>query len=247
MDHLGAAIGPILASLFLLAWPGELRTLFLLTIIPGVVLMVLLIVGLRETPVVSAAKEPPRLTLRGFDWNFRVYLLALVLFTLGNSSDAFLLVRAGELGVSTPLLPILWCVFHIAKSSGNLLGGRLVDRIGPRAPILGGWFLYAGVYIAFGLANAAWQVWALFLAYAVFYALTEPAEKTLVAQLAGPERKGLAFGWYNFAIGVAALPSSLLFGWLYERFGPLAAFGWGAGLALVAALLLASIRSESKP
>ena len=92
-----------------------------------------------------------------------------------------------------------------------------------------GWFIYAGVYLAFALATAAWHAWAFFLVYAVFYALTEPAEKTLVANLVGPERKGLAFGWYNFAIGIAALPSSLIFGVLYEEFGPLVAFGWGVG------------------
>ncbi len=93
-----------------------------------------------------------------------------------------------------------------------MLAGRLVDRIGPRVPIFLGWLGYAAVYLAFGLATVAWHAWACFLCYAVVYALTEPAEKTLIANLAGAERKGLAFGWYNFAIGVAALPSSLIFG-----------------------------------
>ena len=97
------------------------------------------------------------------------------------------------------------------------------------------------VYIAFGLATTAWEAWALFLCYALFYGLTEPAEKTLVANLVGVERKGLAYGWYNFAIGIATLPASLIFGALYQRFGPLAAFGCGAGLALVAAVLLMGV------
>jgi MFS family permease len=244
MDHLGAAIGPVLATLFLFGWPDALRPLFLLTIIPGVVLMGLLLFALHETPTVGGVKEPPRLTLAPFGRNFRVYLIALVLFTLGNSSDAFLLVRAGELGVPTALLPMLWCVFHVVKSAGNLLAGRAVDRFGPKGLILAGWLLYAAVYLAFGVANAAWQIWALFLAYAVFYALTEPSEKTLVAAIAGAKHKGVAFGWYNFAIGIAALPSSLLFGWIYERFGSLAAFGWGAGLALAAAALLSTVSTQ---
>ncbi|MCA9268431.1 MAG: MFS transporter [Planctomycetales bacterium] len=249
MDHLGAAIGPVLATAFLLAWPGQLRTLFLLTLAPGLLVVALLWLGLRETPATAAAASGKRSSwsLQPLDRNFRLYLAALVVFTLGNSSDAFLLVRAGELGVPTALLPLLWFVFHVVKSGGNLLVGRAVDRVGPRPPLLVGWFLYIGVYLAFGLATAAWQAWACFLIYGVFYALTEPAEKTLVANLAGAERKGLAFGWYNFAMGVAALPASVIFGALYQTLGPLAAFGWGAALALAAIVLLAGVRFRAQP
>ncbi len=240
MDHLGAAIGPLLAAAFLWNDPGRLRTLFLLTIVPGLVVVALLVLGLRE-PGVSARQDRLRLTLAPFGRDFRVLLAALVVFTLGNASDAFLLVRAGELGVPTPQLPILWCVFHVAKSGGSLLAGRGVDRLGPRPLILTGWGVYALIYLAFALATSAWEVWALFLGYSLFYALTEPAEKALIAGLVGGERVGLAFGWYNFAIGVAALPSSLIFGALYQAFGPLTAFGWGAALAAIAALMLLGV------
>ena len=242
MDHLGAAIGPLLAAGFLFLWPGALRTLFLLTIVPGILVVALLMLGLREAPATGPPREPLHLTLRPFDRNFRRFLLALVIFTLGNSSDAFLLVRAGELGVPTVLMPLLWCAFHVVKSSSNLLLGRGVDRFGPRPFIFMGWFVYAGVYLAFGLATTAWEAWTLFLCYALFYGLTEPAEKTLVANLVVGERKGLAYGWYNFAIGIATLPSSLIFGALYQFFGPLAAFGWGAALALVAVILMLGVR-----
>jgi MFS family permease len=143
------------------------------------------------------------------------------------------------------MLPILWCAFHVVKSSGSLAAGAAVDRIGPRPLILAGWFVYAAVYLAFALATAAWHVWALFLTYGLFFALTEPAERTLAALLAGDEKKGLAFGWFNFAIGVAALPSSLIFGWIYEQFGAFAAFAWGAGLALAAALMLTVVRTKA--
>jgi MFS family permease len=232
----------LLASAFLLVWPDQLRALFLLTLLPGLFVVTLLVLGLRETTATSPPKDRMRLTLEPFGRDFRLLLLALVVFTLGNASDAFLLVRAGELGVPTPLLPILWCVFHVAKSGGNLLAGQAVDRLGARPLILGGWVVYSLIYIGFALATKAWHVWALFLGYAVFYALTEPAEKSLIADLVGGERKGLAFGWYNFAIGIAALPSSLIFGALYEAFGALVAFGWGAALALVAVIMLAGIR-----
>jgi MFS family permease len=244
MDHLGAAIGPLLAAGFLWLWPGHLRPLFLLTLLPGLLVVTLLLVGLRETATANRAKEPLRLTLRPFDRSFRLYLLALVVFTLGNSSDAFLLVRAGELGVPTVMLPLLWCAFHVVKSASNLLLGRAVDRFGPHPFLFLGWLMYAGVYLAFALATTAWEAWAFFLAYAIFYGLTEPAEKTLVANLVGSERKGLAYGWYNFAIGVATLPSSLIFGALYQVYGALAAFGCGAALALVAVILLIGVRDK---
>jgi MFS family permease len=244
MDHLGAAIGPLLAAGFLALWPDQLRTLFLMTFLPGLLVVGLLLFGLRETPSTQPRQEHLRLTLKPFDRNFRLYLLALVVFTLGNSSDAFLLVRAGELGVPTVMLPMLWSAFHVIKSSSNLLLGHAVDRFGPRPFIFLGWFVYAGVYLAFALATAVWEAWACFFGYALFYGLTEPAEKTLVAKIVGNERKGLAYGWYNFAIGIATLPASLIFGGLYQVYGAFAAFAWGAALALVAVVLLVRVRVQ---
>lgn len=245
MDHLGAAIGPILATLFLLAWPGQLRALFLWTIVPGIAVTALVAFGLRETAASGEEKQPLRLSLRPFDRNFRLYLASLVLFTLGNSSDAFLLVRAGELGVPTAYLPLLWLAFHVVKSAGNLLSGPVVDRLGPKPLIFMGWAIYAAIYLAFSAVQNAWQVWVVFLLYGVFYALTEPAEKTLVAHIVGKENRGLAFGWFNFAIGIAALPASLLFGFLYEQFGATAAFGCGAALAGVASMLLLGVKTQT--
>jgi MFS family permease len=244
MDHLGAAVGPLLAAAFLWRWPNAMRQLFLLTLIPGVLVLLLLALGLRAPPRPAAAKERFAWTLRPFDRSFRLYLLALIVFTLGNSSDLFLLTRAGELGVATWLLPILWCMFGVLKSGGNMFAGRIVDRVGPRPMILLGWIFYAAIYLAFGLATAAWHVWLLFVAYATFYAMTEPAEKTLVANLVGQEHRGLAYGWYNCAIGIATLPASVMFGVLYQSFGKngaMVAFGSGAGFALLATIMLAFV------
>lgn len=246
MDHLGAAIGPLAAMLFLWLWPRHLRTMFVLTLIPGLAVVALLVFGLRKAPhTAPPAEKPLEWTLRPFGANFRVFLAALVLFTLGNSSDAFLLVRAGELGVPQYLLPLLWFAFHAFKSSGNMASGALVDRIGPRLPLAAGWLAYAAIYLGFAFAGSAWHVWTLFLGYGIYYALAEPAEKTLVAELAGPEHKGLAFGWYNLAIGIAALPASVAFGILYQQLGPVVAFGSGAGLALAALVLLIFIRADN--
>jgi MFS family permease len=244
MDHLGAAVGPLLAMLFLLRWPDRLRPLFLLTIIPGLAVVVLLLFGLREVPAKKQPHAELHLTMRPFGWRFRLYLFALVLFTLGNSSDAFVLVRARELGVTETFLPLLWCAFHVVKSAANLMAGRASDWLGPRPVLIAGWTLFAAAYFAFGLAANAWQAWIIFLSYGFIYSLTEPASKALVGHLTPAERKGLAFGWFNFAVGIAALPSSLIFGWLYQQYGGLVAFGWGATLAALAALLLFLIPSR---
>jgi MFS family permease len=242
MDHLGAAIGPLLAAAFLWQWPDEMRVLFVLAGLPGIGAVVLLFAALRDAPSSGPSKEPVRLTLRPFDRNFRVYLLALLVFTLGNSSDLFLLAQAQRLGVPPWQLPLLWCAFHVLKSIANLLLGRAVDYVGPRPLLCLGWLVHAGVYLAFAVATDPWHAWLFFLSYALFYGLTEPSEKTLVTRLVGSERKGLAFGWYNAVIGIAALPASLVFGALYEGYGALPAFGVGAALALAAAGIILAVR-----
>jgi len=246
MDHLGAAIGPLVAAALLWLWPGALRAVFLLTLLPGLLVVGLLMWGLREPPrVVASGTRPPwKPALRPFGRDFRVYLVALVVFTLGNSSDAFLLVRASDVGVPAFALPLLWCAFHVAKSGGNLAGGRLADRIGPRRLIFVAWLCYAAIYFAFALATEAWEVWVLFIGYAIYYALAEPAERTLVAGLVPEEHRGLAYGWYNLALGVAALPASVLFGALYQTQGAAMAFGCGAGLAALAAAILLAMRDR---
>ncbi|MCE9525898.1 MAG: MFS transporter [Planctomycetales bacterium] len=253
MDHLGAALGALIAVAFLwwssggVATDGaqeewQLRRLFMLSLIPGIPILFLVPLALRETPKSSEAHPKERFSLQPLDANFRRYLVTLLLFTLGNSSDSFLLVRAKELGVPIYALPILWIFFHLAKSGGNLLTGGWVNRLGARPLIWAGWLWYAAVYLAFGFANSAWQIWVLFMLYAVFYALTEPAEKALVATLVGPERKGLAYGWFNLTVGIGSLPASLLFGFIYDQAGPLAAFGTGAAFALAASVMLATVR-----
>jgi MFS family permease len=242
MDHLGAAIGPLLAMGFLWLWPNQLRLLFALSLIPAIPILFIVIFGVREQPRPPAAKKERFVfSLAPFDGRFRLYLVALLLFTLGNSSDSFLLVRAEELGVPRMWLPLLWGVFHFAKSGLTQLAGPWIDRLGPRPMIWAGWFLYAATYLAFGLATQAWHVWTLFLIYAIYYALAEPAEKALVAGLVTADRRGLAFGWFNLVIGIGALPASLVFGSVYQRIGPLAAFGMGACFALAAAVLLAGV------
>ncbi|MEJ2698365.1 MAG: MFS transporter, partial [Desulfuromonadales bacterium] len=177
----------------------------------------------------------------------RTYLLILLLFTLGNSSDAFLLLRAQHLGVASAAIPLLWTFFSLVKMLSVMPFGSLSDRLGRRGVIIAGWFVYALAYLGFGLAQTALQAWLLFGFYGLFYGLTEGVEKAFLVDLAQAGRVGGAFGWYNCAVGAGALPASLIFGFLWQSRGAATAFGFGAALAAVASiLLLALVRPEGK-
>ncbi len=238
-DHSGAVAGPLIASALLLAWPGDLRTVFALAIVPGLLTVGVVLWKVRETAAVSPATAAPALPR----WSelgpmLPRYLAVLALFTLGNASDAFLLLRSAEAGVPVAAIPLLWGALHVSKAVFSVWGGRLSDRIGARRAIVAGWTVYAAVYAGFAVVGAAWQVWALFLVYGLYFGLTEAPEKALVAALAPDGRRGSAFGAYHAAIGIAALPASVLFGVLWQVFGAHVAFAAGAAFALAAALLL---------
>ncbi len=245
-DHAGAVVGPLLASALLLLFPGDLRTVFLLALVPGALALAVVLWKVRDprpdAPAAGAlAEAPPLPRLRDLGPVFPRYLAVLALFTLGNATDAFLLLRAQELGVALAVVPLLWGVLHVSKGACSVVGGRMSDRRGPRLAIALGWLVYAGVYAAFAFATEPWHAWALFAVYGLFFGLTEAPEKALVAALAPPGVRGRAFGAYHFVIGLAAFPASLLFGVLWDAYGPRAAFLYGAGLALAAVLLLALV------
>jgi MFS family permease len=240
-DNFGAVIGPLIAF-SVLHWTSiSLRHLFLLAAVPGLFALVALVVGVREEPraaaSVTAAKRGPLLS-GGLPTRFWGYLAVLLLFTLGNSSDAFILLRASQLGVSAALLPIIWAMLHVVKSATNTPSGALSDRVGRVPLIVAGWLVFAGVYLAFGRATATWQAWALFAVYGTYFGLTEGVEKALVADLVPADKRGAGFGWYNLAIGLGALPASIIFGAVWDRYGSARAFELGAALAATAAVAL---------
>lgn len=242
MDHAGAIIGPLLATLLLATTVRDLRTLFWLTAIPGIVAVLVIVFFVREPSRRDHSATAIRLvTPRG---DLLKFLLILLLFTLGNSSDAFLLLRAGNLGVAPAKIPLLWAFFHLSKMLTATPFGALSDRLGRRILIIAGWLVYALSYLGFALATAEWQIWALFAFYGLFYGLTEGVEKALLTDLAPATERGSAFGWYHCAIGAGALPASLLFGFVWQLLSPQAAFAMGAGLALVSALLLVTLIKE---
>jgi MFS family permease len=259
MDHTGAIIGPLIATAILFFAPGEYRMVFALTIIPGAIAVALLfLVPEPEDPshvgrlppskvvpslggpaIARPAKRLPRRLL--------AFCAVLLFFSLGNSTDAFLLLRlSDELG-SAIYIPLLWAGLHVVKASLSTWGGRLSDRLGRKRVIVFGWIVYAVVYAGFAVATEATAFVALFLMYGVYFALTEGAEKALVADLAPVAKRGTAFGLYNAALGVGSLGASIGFGFLYERVGASAAFGAGAALASVAAMLLLWIPTTSRP
>lgn len=238
MDNLGAVVGPLTAAA-LLALGYGVREVFFWSIVPALLVIVLTLL----------VREPEPLTLKPkpFRWNLsdqppalRRYLLVLALFTLGNSSNMFLLLRARELGMTDAQIPLVWAlVCGVAAVFGTPLSAWS-DRVDRRRLIVAGWGLYAGFYLLFGLLPAQpWLLWPLFAGYGIFLAATEGAEKALVADMVPAEQAGTAFGWYNLVSGILLLPASLVFGWLWSDLAPLAAFAFGSICALSAALLLA--------
>ena len=242
-DHAGAVVGPLLAALMIAFFQFDLKTVFILSVIPGLLAVAVLSAGVKETPMEArpAARHEPlkiRRAWREMPQTLRRFAMILFLFTLGNSTDAFLLLKAQQLGVSVALIPVLWTVLHIVKMGSSLPGGIASDRWGRKGVIVTGWVIYALTYAGFAIADAAWQAWALFMIYGFYFGLTEGAEKALIADLAPEHLRGSAFGLYHLMIGIGALPASLLFGWVWQSFGDAAAFGMGASFALAAGLLL---------
>jgi MFS family permease len=247
-DHAGAVIGPLVAWVMLQRWQLPLQSVFLWAAVPAVLSVIVVMVFVKETKMADGrgqmADGLPRILPddipihvdERLGSSFWKYLVVLLVFTLGNSTDAFLLLRATQVGVPVAMVPILWAVFHAVKAAASTPSGALSDRVGRRPLIVAGWSLYAVAYLLFGRATSPWEIWALFLLYGLHFGFTEGVEKALVADLVPASKRGTAFGWYNFTIGLGALPASVMFGLVWDRVSPQAAFSLGAVLAFGAAV-----------
>jgi MFS family permease len=255
MDHAGAVIGPLVASAFLYLRPADYRTLFALTLIPGI-LVVLILLRVPDTRKAipadvqgsgtGPAARPARRTRLPSE--FHRAMAVILLFSLGNASDAFLLLRSADVGITAFWIPLLWSAIHVVKTASSLYGGQWSDRLGRRQVIGLGWLIYAGVYGAFAVTDSAAMLVIVFLVYGLYFGLTEGVEKAWVADLAPADGRGNAFGIYNAVIGIGALVASLLFGFIWTHVSPSAAFYTGAGFAVAAAALLyLMFSSESQP
>lgn len=237
MDNAGAVIGPLLAAA-LLASGMAIRDILLWTLVPGVI-TVALALAVREPVRKPAAGPSFSWTLQGFPPVFKRYLLVLALFTLGNSSNMFLLLRAREVGLPEPQVPVLWALTSVVAMLASTPLAALSDRVGRLRLILGGWAVYGAFYLLLGLIDASTALlWPLFACYGLFLAATEGAERALVADLAPASLVGTAYGWFNVTTGTVLLPASILFGWLWQSAGPQTAFSFGAACAAFAAILL---------
>lgn len=251
MDHAGAVVGPLIAA-GLLGLGLSVRDVFLAAAVPGALAMVALIAVREPTstrPAVASFEAPVPSDGRRLPPPLRRFLVVLGVFALGNSSDAFLLLRARELGVAAAVLPLLWAAFHVVKLISSWLGGAWADRVPRTRLVVAGWGVYAVTYVGFALAREPWHAWVLFLLYGTFFGLTEPAEKALVKDLAPLPVRGRAFGAYHFVVGASAVPAGLLTGWLWQTFGAGLSLQVGATLAATAAmgLLLARIEPPAAP
>jgi MFS family permease len=243
MDHGGAIVGPLAATALLFLFHDNVKSIFLLSFIPGTLAVIILLIGVKERSASDQRRETPgsfnfRSAWSEMPGGFHQYLIIILIFTLGNSSDAFLLLRAQKLGVPIALLPTIWVVLHIVKMGTSIPGGVISDKIGRKKVIVTGWLVYALVYAGFAFADSQWQAWALFAVYGIYFGLTEGVEKALVADYAPSHLRGSAFGLYHLVVGLGALPASVAFGLVLKQYGAEAAFGMGAGLALLASVML---------
>ncbi len=252
-DTAGAVVGLLATLAVVRATQGggltleapTFHRLVLWSLVPAFLAVLLLAAGARDVPVADGAKAPPRVSFRALGRGFGAFVLASAVFQLGNSSDAFLILRAQERGLG--VMGLLWMLlaFNVVYTAVSAPAGSLADRVPRRWVVLGGWCVYAAVYLGFALARTTTHVVVLFAAYGVYQGMVAGAAKAMVADLVAPELRGTAFGTYDAVIGLVSLPASLLAGLLWQGFGgwggfgPAAPFGFGAAMAGVAALMLA--------
>jgi MFS family permease len=257
MDTSGAVIGLIIAAIIVYLIPGDkfhleknaYHWMVMIGIIPAVLAVVVLITLVHErkklaATVKSGISKPAALT--PFSNQFKLYLVIMALFTLGNSSDFFLILDAQH--IKTPLLQVvlMLVLFNITYALISMPMGVLSDKIGRKRVITTGWLIYGLVYLGFALSSSIWEIWLLFAVYGIFYGICEGAAKAFVADMVPAERRGTAYGLYNGVVGLIALPASLIAGILWDRFAPAAAFYFGAGLALLAMVGLMFLIKERK-
>jgi MFS family permease len=257
MDTAGACLGLAIAAVIIYFFQGGGLKLELFTyqwlvafgVIPAVMAVLVLLFFVHEKrkkfAVATAAQDAPSAkTSIKFDTRFKLFLLVMGIFTLGNSSDFFVILRAQDLGTSVLNITLMLVLFNITYALVSTPAGILSDKIGRRKVIALGWLIYALIYLGFALSNSVWLIWGLFAGYGVYYGITEGASKAFVADLVPAERRGTAYGYYNGVVGIALLPASILAGWLWDKINPATPFYLGSALAFVAMLGLMILVKE---
>ena len=252
-DTGGAVLGLVIALLvvwLVQAGSGDLqertfRTVVLISLIPAVLAVLSLAIGARDVPV-TMQRERPRFAFRSLGKPFVIFMIIVGIFDLGNSSDAFLVLRARERGLSIVGVLAMLITFNLVYTLVATPAGSLSDRIGRRKVIVGGWLVYAAIYLGFALAGRGWHVWVLYAIYGLYYGLAYGTTKAMVADIVAPEVRGTAYGTYNAVLGILDFPASLIAGILWQGLGSWTGFGasapfyFGAGMAFVAAVAMAA-------
>jgi MFS family permease len=248
MDTVGAVIGPAITIGLLGVFNNNYRMIFWLSMVPAVIAVTVIILCIHDqkrSPTPRAKR--PRLSLRQFPWQMKFFMVIAALFALGNSSDAFLILRAGQVGIPTMTIPAVYLVFNLVYSLSAIPAGIAADRFGMKRIILLGFFLFAGLYYGFAIAASSAAIWWLFALYGVFMGFTEGIQKAYLATIIPADFKATAFGVYATVVGLAMFPASLIGGWLWDHISPAATFYFGALTAILSALLFLIFIGLSKP
>jgi MFS family permease len=245
MDTLGAVVGPAVAFGLLTYFNGQYRLVFWLSMIPGALAVLTIIFFIREIrvcPILEA--ERPKLGWKSFSGSYKFFIVVATLFSLGNSSDVFLILRAQNVGVPVAVIPLVYLTYNVIYSLGALPAGILSDRIGPKPIIFLAFIFFGFIYLGFAKASQPSHIWWLFIFYGIFMAMTEGVQKAFLTTLIPKEFKATGFGLYNTLIGLAVLPASLIAGILWDRLGPQATFLYGTATAWLAAFLFIFLKGE---
>ncbi len=238
MDTLGAVVGPAIAFFLLGIFNNDYRTIFWLSMVPGVIAVILIILFIEEKKKQpTLQKEQPKLTFKHFDWKVKFFIVIAILFALGNSSDAFLILRAQQVGIPALTIPVVYLMFNLVYSVSAIPAGMAADKFGKKRIILLGFVLFAGLYYGFAVVKNVSAIWVLFGLYGLFMGFTEGIQKAFLATIIPPDFKATAFGVYAAAVGLAMLPASLIAGWLWDHVSPAATFYFGAATATLSAIL----------
>ncbi|MBN1180570.1 MAG: MFS transporter, partial [Anaerolineae bacterium] len=214
------------------------QTIVLISLIPAFLAVLSLAIGARDVPVKGALARP-RISFRGLGRRFALFMLIVGVFDLGNSSDAFLVLRAQERSLNVVGVLGMLITFNLIYALLSTPAGSLSDRVGRRRVIVAGWFVYAVIYLGMALARTGWHVWALYACYGVYYGLAYGTTKAMVADIVPEHLRGTAYGTYSAVLGLLDLPASVIAGLLWRWVDPAAPFFFGAALALVAAAMMA--------
>ncbi|MBI5408484.1 MAG: MFS transporter [Nitrospirae bacterium] len=255
MDTLGAVVGPAVAFVILSLYTGNYRLVFWLSMLPGIIAVMVIVFFIKErgqgvkgsrgqAPKENKPSNPRTLESsnpNSFDWRYKVFVAIVTLFTIGNSSDVFLILRATDVGIGEIQIPLLYLTFNLIYSLVSMPAGILSDRIGRKRIILAGFLLFGIVYAGFGASYENWHIWGLFMLYGIFMGLTEGIHKAYLGAIIPEGRKATGYGIYSSFVGLAALPASIIGGYLWDKFGPHATFYFGSITAFSSALLFLAI------